>query len=154
MDDLVVRPAQHGDIDELTELMYAYIVDFYQRPKPPVEKLHALIGMLLFKQQGIQFVAWQNGKLVGFATLYFTFSTLRTDKIAVMNDLYVAEEVRGTGVAASLFEACHTYATENGYAHMSWVTADDNRRAQRFYAKMGGQAADWINYSIPTTNKQ
>lgn len=148
MDDLTVRSAQQGDLNELTELMYGYIVDFYKRPKPPIEKLHSLIGMLLFEQQGIQFVASQNGKLVGFATLYFTFSTTRTDKITVMNDFYVVEEMRGKGVAASLFEACHTFSKENGFAHMSWVTAIDNKRAQRFYEKMGGKSGDWINYSI------
>jgi len=148
MNDVEVRTAVISDLNELTTLMYEYIVDFYARPKPPIEKLHSLIGMLHYKQQGIQFVASQNGKLVGFATLYFSFSTIRTDKITVMNDLYVIKESRGTGVAKSLFEACHSYSKENGYAHMSWVTAADNSRAQRFYEKMDGKFGDWITYSI------
>lgn len=148
MDDTVVRTAEISDLDQLTTLMYEYIVDFYARPRPSIEKLHSLIGMLFYKQQGVQFVASQNGKLVGFATLYFSFSTTRTGKITVMNDLYVTEEMRGTGVAKSLFEACHSFTNENGYAHMSWVTASDNKRAQRFYEKMSGKSGDWINYSI------
>lgn len=148
MDNVVVRVAEIGDLNELTTLMYEYIVDFYACPKPPIVKLHSLIGMLLYKQQGIQFVASQHEKLLGFATLYFSFSTTRTDKITVMNDLYVVAEMRGTGVAKSLFEACHFFTKENGYAHMSWVTAADNRRAQRFYEKMGGKSGNWINYSI------
>lgn len=143
-----VRPADQKDKQELTSLMYEYIVDFYQRPRPAVEKVHFLIDLLLEKEEGIQFVAEKEGKLAGFATLYFTYSTTRADKITVMNDLYVVEEERGAGVAQKLFKACENYTKEHGYFHMSWVTAPDNYRAQRFYEKMGGKRADWLNYTI------
>lgn len=148
MVDVLVRPAQHGDLNQLTNLMYEYIVDFYERPRPPVENVQSLIHMLLFKQQGIQFVASEAGNLLGFATLYFTFSTTRTEKVTVMNDLYVIEAMRGKGIAAALFEECHTFTKDNSFAYMSWVTARDNKRAQRFYEKMGGKAEDWVNFSI------
>ncbi|VEF49818.1 Uncharacterized N-acetyltransferase yhfO [Bacillus freudenreichii] len=143
-----VRTAQAKDREELTPLMYEYIVDFYQRPRPAIEKVHALIDMLLEKEKGIQFVAEKDGKLLGFATLYFTFSTTKAEKITVMNDLYVVEEERGAGVAQKLFKACENHSKENGYAHMAWVTAQDNHRAQRFYEKMGGSVADWLSYTI------
>lgn len=145
---VLVRPAEGKDQEELTALMYAYIVDFYKRPKPAVEKVHQLIEMLLEKEEGIQFVAEKAGKLIGFTTLYFTYNTTRADKITVMNDLYVVEEERGTGAAKALFKAAESYTKEHGYFHMSWVTAPDNHRAQRFYEKMGGKQADWLNYTI------
>lgn len=128
--------------------MNEYIVDFYRRPLPPVEKVQALIQMCLDGEKGVQFVVEQNGKLLGFATLYFTYSTLSAQKATVMNDLYVVEEARGTGAAAALFEACHAYTRENGFAFMSWETARDNLRAQRFYEKMGGTRGDWFTYEI------
>ncbi len=143
-----VRPAEKKDRDELTKLMYEYVVDFYQRPRPEVGKMHHIIELLLEQEEGVQFVAEKGGKLAGFATLYFTYSTTRADKITVMNDLYVVEEDRGSGVAQELFKACEDYTKENGYVHMSWVTAPDNYRAQRFYEKMGGSRADWLNYTI------
>lgn len=148
MSDFVVRMAGHSDVPELKRLMTEYIVDFYKMPRPLDDKLQALIGMLLFRQEGIQFVASQNGQLVGFATLYFSFSTTKADKITILNDLYVDERLRGTGVAQFLFEACHAYTKEHEYAYMSWVTASNNKRAQRFYDKMGGQTGDWIHYSV------
>lgn len=145
---LVVRTAKITDLIDLTKIMYEYIVDFYQRPKPPIEKVHYLIHTLLKKEKGIQFVAEKDGRLVGFATLYFTFSTTKADNITVMNDLYVIEQERGKGIASQIFTACKKYSKDNGYAHMSWVTASDNNRAQRFYEKMGGVLGDWLNYSI------
>ncbi|MBN3526775.1 GNAT family N-acetyltransferase [Paenibacillus apiarius] len=145
---VMVRPVEPSDKQELTSLMYEYIVDFYQRPKPEMEKVHCLIDTLLEKKRGIQFTAQKEGKLIGFATLYFTFSTTVSDQITVMNDLYVVEEARGTGAAQALFQACATFTKENGYARMTWITASDNYRAQRFYDKMGGTRGNWINYSI------
>ncbi|WP_226670656.1 GNAT family N-acetyltransferase [Metabacillus litoralis] len=145
---LIIRSVEKDDMNQLTDLMYQYIVDFYKRPKPPIENIHNLIDTLLEKKRGIQFVAEQDGKLLGFATLYFSFSTTKTDKVTVMNDLFVVENARGTGVAQELFKQCEKYTKENEYAHMGWVTGTDNYRAQRFYEKMGGSLGNWMNYSI------
>jgi ribosomal protein S18 acetylase RimI-like enzyme len=145
---LIVRNAGPDDVNRLTELMYEYIVGFYKKPRPAAEKLHTLIHNLLEKQTGIQFVAEQDGKLVGFATLYFAFSTMRADKITIMNDLFVMEPYRDTEVETQLFLECQRYSQDHEYAYMSWITATDNQRAQRFFEKMGGVQGDWVNYSI------
>lgn len=145
---LVVRQSTENDLLQLTDIMYQYIVDFYKRPKPPVEDVHGLIKMLLEGKEGIQYVAEREGQLVGFVTLYFTYSTTKASKIAVMNDLFAVEHERGTGVAQQLFARAENYTKEKGYASMSWITATDNYRAQRFYDKVGGTQGDWLSYSI------
>jgi ribosomal protein S18 acetylase RimI-like enzyme len=151
MAQVTIRPALTEDLIQLRALIIAYIVDFYRYRQHKDEKLNELIHTLLEQKEGIQFVADSEGKLVGFATLYFTYSTLRASKIATMNDIYVIEEVRGQGVAAKLFAACKGYAARNRYANLAWTTAQDNLRAQRFYEKMGGDRGEWINYSINPT---
>lgn len=143
-----IRPATPHDRPALTALMKEYITDFYHRPEPPQTQIDDLLDTLFQQERGLQFVAEKDGVLIGFATLYFTFSTLRAQKTTIMNDLYVIESERGTGVAAGLFEQCATYTRENGFAFMSWETAHDNHRAQRFYEKMGGERGDWLSYSI------
>jgi GNAT superfamily N-acetyltransferase len=148
MHNLHVRVARESDTDAVTALMYEYIVVFYKSPSPSIEKLQSLIQMLLEGREGIQFVAESDGRIVGFTTLYFTYSTTRVNKIVMMNDLYVIEEMRGKGVAGKLFEACSTYTNDNDYAAMVWETAKDNKRAQRFYEKMGARPGDWITYTI------
>ncbi|MFE6798367.1 GNAT family N-acetyltransferase [Paenibacillus chitinolyticus] len=145
---LVIRNAEVDDLNGLSELMYEYIVGFYKKPRPDIEKLHQLILTLLKKKEGVQFVALQDGKLIGFATLYFTFSTMKADRYTVMNDLFVIESLRDTEVEAQLFLECQKYTKEHQYTHMSWITAADNKRAQRLFDKMGGIQGDWINYSI------
>lgn len=145
---LLIRNAEINDLNSLTELMYEYIVGFYKKPKPATEKIHQLIQSLLNQQEGVQFVAFQDGKLVGFATLYFTFSTMKADKYTVMNDLFVMEPYRDTEVETQLFLECHKYTQQHKFTHMSWITATDNERAQRFFDKIGGVQGDWINYTI------
>lgn len=152
MTQVTVREAALHDFSQLKALMVAYIVDFYQFRQPEDDKLDGLIHHLLEHKDGIQFVAeTEEGTLTGFATLYFTFSTLRAAKVAVMNDLYVVEAERGSGAAAKLYAACKGYAARNGYGNLSWVTAKDNLRAQAFYDKMGGERCDWITYSVNPT---
>lgn len=145
---VIVRPAQTKDLDELTNLMFEYIVDFYQKPKPPIKNVHNIIDVCLEETAGIQFVAEREGRLIGFATLYFTYSTTRADRITIMNDLYIIESERGSDVGTQLFTACQDYSESHGYAAITWITAEENQRAQRFYDKMGGKMTDWKNYSI------
>lgn len=147
--EVVIRPAQKEDIPQLLDLMYQYIVDFYKRTKPSEESLKGLITHLLGNStNGLQFVAENDGKLVGFATFYFSFSTLQVKKSAILNDLFVLEEVRGQKLGERLFKACLSYIRENDFAYMTWETAKDNFIAQSLYNKMGGQLSEWLNYEI------
>jgi GNAT superfamily N-acetyltransferase len=143
-----IRNAKPEDLNRLTKLMYEYIVGFYQNPRPPIEKIHNLIRTLLEQQNGIQFVAEQDGELVGFATLFFTFSTMKADKVTVMNDLFVIEQFRDTEVATQLFLECQKYSQNHGYAHMSWITSTENKRAQMFFKRMSAvQGREWVHFS-------
>jgi len=148
MPDPLVRPPTGADREALLRLMDGYIVDFYHSPRPPRERLEALADLLAEGREGTQLVAEVDGELVGFATLYFTWSTLRAERISILNDLYLDGAARGTGAAAALFQAARSLSRERGCAEMEWQTAADNHRAQAFYAKMGGERGDWVSYSI------
>ena len=148
MPEPVVRPPTPADRDALLALMDAYIVDFYRSRRPPRDRLEALVDLLAEGREGTQLVVEGDGALVGFATLYFTWSTLRADRIAILNDLYLDNRARGTGAATALFQAALAVTRARGCAEMEWQTAADNERAQAFYAKMGGTRGDWVSYSI------
>jgi GNAT superfamily N-acetyltransferase len=147
MTEATVRRSTESDIDALVPLVEAYVVDFYGRPHPGDAKLRDLINSLARGEGGVQFVADGGRGLVGFATLFFTFSTLEAAPVAIMNDLYVVEDVRGSSVASDLFLACRAESKARGCAYMSWETAPDNHRAQAFYSRMGGVREDWLTYS-------
>jgi ribosomal protein S18 acetylase RimI-like enzyme len=144
---MVVRPAKHEDRAQLIELMKGYF-GFYRTSLPGADKLERFLDTLeRDPERGVQLVAEDGGRLVGFATLYACLDTFLADRILVMNDLFVDPAVRSRGVGAALFDASLAYATAHGYARLDWVTAADNHDAQRFYERHGGRRGPWVSYS-------
>ena len=127
---------------------------FYRTPFPAESKVDTLLDLLdRDPSRGVQLVADAGGQLHGFASLYACFDTLVADRILVMNDLFVDPALRNHGVGAALFDASLAYATAHGYARLDWVTAADNRDAQRFYDRMGGRRGPWIWYSADPSDR-
>jgi GNAT superfamily N-acetyltransferase len=139
------------DLPELLPLLRAYC-DFYQ-VSPSDRALVELSRALLAdpRREGLQLLARdESGRAVGFATLYWTWQTLSAARVGVMNDLYVAAEARGTGVAGALITACLERCREHGAAELVWQTAKDNARAQALYDRIGATRDDrWLDYSLP-----
>ncbi|MGN8646517.1 N-acetyltransferase family protein [Gracilibacillus sp. HCP3S3_G5_1] len=149
MENFLIREVTKEDVSELLGLMNQYIVDFYQQPQPKEDDLKQLIHQLLRQpSNGVQFVAEIDGKLVGFATLYFTFSTLQVKRAAILNDLYVSSDARENKVGEQLFSHCLSYIREHNFAYMTWETSRDNLVAQSLYNKMGAKQSKWLVYEI------
>ena len=148
---MLVRPARLEDRGPLIELIKGYFA-FYHAPFPGETKLRALLDALEANpDRGTQLVAQVDDRLLGFATLYSCYDTLLADRILVMNDLFVDPASRNEGVGTALFDASLAYASARGYARLDWVTAQDNRAAQRFYDRHGGRRGPWVSYSATPT---
>ncbi len=144
-----IREVNVDDLDRLVALMEGYC-DFYETA-PGRDALAALARHLLDNPaEGVQLIAASAaGEPVGFATIYWTWSTTRAARIAVMNDLYVASETRGQGVGRALIEACTERARAYGADQLGWQTAPDNHTAQRLYDAAGGRRETWVDYHLP-----
>src|SRR3954447_2360079 len=137
------------DLPDLLPLMRAYC-DFYE-VAPSDEALLGMARALIDDplREGVQMLARDDaGAAVGFATIFWSWSTLSAGRIAVMNDLFVAPEARGTGVAHGLIGACREHARTNGATWLGWQTATDNKRAQRVYESVGAERSEWIDYGL------
>src|SRR3954471_3105102 len=117
---MVIAEVGEGDLADVLPLMVAYC-EFYGAA-PGADSLLALSRTLLGDPEvhGLQLIARrrERGPALGFATLYWTWSTLRAARIAVMNDLFVVPEARGTGVAPALIDACRERCRERGMSRM------------------------------------
>jgi GNAT superfamily N-acetyltransferase len=66
-----------------------------------------------------------------------------------MNDLFVEEEARGTGVAEALIAACADRCRDRGVTELDWQTAQDNARARALYERVGARRDErWLDYSL------
>jgi GNAT superfamily N-acetyltransferase len=139
-----------ADLAELLPLMRGYC-EFYE-VAPSDEALLGMARVLIGdpEREGFQLVARDgSGQAVGFATVFWTWSTLSAARIGVMNDLFVAPEARGSGVADELIGECARLVRERGGKSLEWQTANDNLRAQKVYDRVGGERDDrWLAYSI------
>jgi GNAT superfamily N-acetyltransferase len=144
-----IQVVREVDLESLLPLMRSYC-DFYGT-QPADEALLALSRALLAdpEHEGIQLLARdEHGAAVGFATIFWTWSTTRAGRIGVMNDLYVDPAARGTGLADRLIAACIDQCRTRGASRLEWQTAPDNARAQAVYDRVGGVKEQWLDYGI------
>jgi ribosomal protein S18 acetylase RimI-like enzyme len=140
-----------ADLPEMLVLMRGYC-DFYE-VDPRDEDLLTLARTLLAdpEKDGMQLIARDSdGFALGFATIYWSFSTHRTGRLGVMNDLFVAPGARGQRVGERLIEACLERCRARGALALEWETALDNERAQALYDRVGGKRESWLSYSLET----
>ena len=145
----MITVVAEADLPELLPLMRAYC-DFYE-VRPSDEALLAMARELIADpdKEGVQLIARDGGgRAVGFATIFWSWSTLRAARIGVMNDLFVDPGARGGGYAEALIRACLESARERGAASLGWQTAKDNYRAQAVYDRMGATREEWVDYSL------
>ncbi|MBL4622284.1 MAG: GNAT family N-acetyltransferase [Immundisolibacteraceae bacterium] len=63
---------------------------------------------------GCQFLVRHETKVVGFATVFFSFTSTLAAKVAVLNNLYTVPDMRGNGVGRGLIEHCRQFAASHG----------------------------------------
>ncbi len=144
-----IAPATEADLPELLPLMRGYC-EFYE-VKPPDDALLAMSRALIAdpELEGLQLIARDgDGTAIGFATIFWSWSTTAAARIGTMNDLFVAPEARGSGAADDLIRACVDRCRERGAVRLEWQTALDNRRAQAVYERVGGKREQWYDYSL------
>jgi GNAT superfamily N-acetyltransferase len=90
----------------------------------------------------------EGGVILGYACLYWHFSSLAAAETVLMNDLFVGPEARGRGVGRALIEASAAVARERGSAWLEWATAPDNHTAQRLYDSMTDEKSTWLEYEL------
>lgn len=144
-----VRPLSEGELASALPLFAGY-QRFYGVEQPDDERNMAFFRRFLAPSDaGLVLGAFHGEDIVGFACLYWTFSSVSAADIALMNDLFVADGHRGLGAGRALIDAAVGAARERGCAHLEWFTATDNETAQLLYDRTGAERSAWYAYEIP-----
>jgi GNAT superfamily N-acetyltransferase len=151
-DGPTITAVAEDDLGDLLPLMRAYC-DFYE-VAPSDEDLLALSRSLIAdpERDGIQLIArGADGTALGFATIFWTWSTTTAARIAIMNDLFVAPAARGARLGEALIAACADRCRARGVTSLNWQTAPDNTRAQALYDRIGARRSQWLDYDLPVS---
>ncbi|WP_066556107.1 GNAT family N-acetyltransferase [Croceicoccus bisphenolivorans] len=137
----MIRQACLNDLDAVVPLFDAYRVFYGQESDPQLARAFLLDRFR--NRQSVIFIAGADEVLLGFTQLYPSYSSVRCAQKLILNDLFVAVDARGKGVAQELIKAAANYAKSIGAIGLSLITANENLEAQRLYEKTG-----WIRETI------
>jgi GNAT superfamily N-acetyltransferase len=146
--EVEIAPIAPEELEELLPLIAAY-QRFYEVENIDDERNRAFFRRFLGpSEDGLLLGARNEGRLIGYACLYWHFSSLEACESVLMNDLYVDESARGQGVGRALIEAAAAVAREREVPFVEWSTAPDNETAQRLYDSTGAERTEWYSYEL------
>lgn len=122
-------------LEEVSKLFDQYRI-FYQSTSD-CEAARKFIKARLQKKDSTIFVASKEGRIVGFTQLYPSFSSISMQRIWILNDLFVDEGHRRTGVAKALMCAAENFARETASVRLILATQISNVAAQSLYQLRG-----------------
>jgi GNAT superfamily N-acetyltransferase len=146
--EVEIAPIAPEQFEELLPLIGAY-QRFYEVENVDDTRNRAFFRRFLApSEDGLLLGARSEGRLVGYACLYWHFSSLEACESVLLNDLFVDESARGQGVGRALIEAAAAVAREREVPFVEWSTAPDNVTAQRLYDSTGAERTEWYSYEL------
>lgn len=135
---VLIRRAERADVPDILRLIVALAI--YEREPDAVKVTEESLAETLFGDAPRVFVhvAEEDGRVVGVALWFLTYSTWTGAPSLYLEDLFVEESARGSGAGRALFQALAREAKARGCARMDWAVLDWNEQARGFYTRLGG----------------
>jgi len=124
-----------ADVGDAAPLFAAYR-EFYGEPHD-LEASSAFLTERLERDESVLLLARDDDRCVGLVQVYPAFSSTVLAPIWILNDLYVDDSARGSGVVDQLLTTTAELATEAGCVAIELATQHSNTRAQAVYARHG-----------------
>ncbi|HEY7009292.1 MAG TPA: GNAT family N-acetyltransferase [Jatrophihabitantaceae bacterium] len=146
----VIRPAVVDDVPAILALIRELAM-YEREPATTVEASEDGLRAALFGAHPAVWahVAELDGRVVGTAIWFVTFSTWTGRHGMHLEDFVVSEAARGTGLGVALFEELRRICVERGYPRLEWRVLDWNVDAQGFYERRGAKPIpEWISWRV------
>ena len=141
---MTIREATLQDAAAVAVLFDAYRIHYEQAPDLPGAE--AFIADRIRNRESVIYLAQEGEELLGFVQLYPLFTSVGMQRAWVLNDLYVWEQYRNTGVGRALIDAAKALAQSTNAKWIMLQTHNDNVNAQALYEKTGFEKDDIYYY--------
>lgn len=144
-----IRPARPGDAQTLVNLVHELAV--YERLQDQAMATADDFRRWLFgpRPAAEAALAELDGKPVGFAIWYSTFSTFRGQPGLYLEDVFVCPEHRGRGIGRALLATVARLAVDRGCGRLEWSVLDWNIPSIAFYKGHGARPMDdWTVFRV------
>ncbi|WP_308491605.1 GNAT family N-acetyltransferase [Microbacterium terrisoli] len=138
----VVRGARPGDEQGILACIQALAV--YEREPDAVQNTAEMIAETLFGDDPHAFahVVERDGRIVGLALWFLTYSTWTGRHGIWLEDLFVFESERGSGYGTALISELAALCVQRGYTRLEWTVLDWNAPSIAFYRSIGAAPMD------------
>lgn len=123
----------------------------YEKLTPPEKKAKARLKKdVLSKKNSVEsYLVYYNKQPVGYAILFYTYSSFLALPTLYLEDIFILEEYRKKGVGQEMFDFCKKLAKKKDCGRMEWAVLDWNTPAIKFYEKNKAKPLkDWIYYRL------
>jgi GNAT superfamily N-acetyltransferase len=136
---LRLRDAGREDLDLVLHFIRA-LAD-YEKLAHEVKADAATLGRFLFEEprRAEALIAEWDGRPVGFAVWYYSFSTFLGRPSLYFEDLFVEPAMRGKGIGKAVFAHLARRALAEGCGRMEWSVLDWNAPSIAFYRSLGAK---------------
>jgi ribosomal protein S18 acetylase RimI-like enzyme len=135
MEVVQIDYADLADLEVLVPLFDAYRM-FY-RQASDCDGASAYLAERIRLSESVILLARRADQSVGFVQLYPGFSSIDMRRQWTLEDLFVVETARQSGVAKALMDAARRHAEQTGAVRLILATARTNRKAQALYESIG-----------------
>jgi GNAT superfamily N-acetyltransferase len=137
-----IRPATHGDVPLLLELIGA-LAD-YEHLRDELRATPELLARHLFGPHPVAeaLLAERDGDAIGYALFFATFSTFLARPGIWLEDLFVLPGHRRGGVGGALLAHVAQLALARGCGRLEWSALQWNEPALAFYRGLGARRLD------------
>lgn len=135
-----IRFAEKADMPQIIALCAAHAA--YEKSAYDPAGKEERLASALFGERPLLYclVAEKAGKLLGYATYMYQYSTWDAEQYVYMDCLYLHDAYRSQGIGKELMLAIKETANSSGCQLIQWQTPDFNEGAIRFYQRMGAYA--------------
>ena len=134
-----IRPARDDDAEELLRLIHELAV--YEKLEHMAVGTPAMLRESMFgPRRACEAVMLEvDGRAVGFALYFISFSTFLCKPGLYLEDLFVEPAMRGHGFGKALLRHLARICVERGYGRFEWRVLDWNEPSIRFYESLGAK---------------
>jgi GNAT superfamily N-acetyltransferase len=142
MKELTFKIAQRQDSPLILEYIKK-LADYEKRLDEVIATTEDIEKWVFDENQAEVIFAQLNGKVIGFALYFLSFSTYISNVNMHLEDLFIEPEYRGNGYGKALLKELGKIVIDRGYGRFEWTCLSWNKPSIDFYINIGAEMKDW-----------
>lgn len=139
-----ITKANREDIPALCELLRLLFTQEAEFQSDLTLQSVGLQQIIDSPEHGQILVLREGSSLVGMVNLLFTISTALGSRVAILEDMVVHADYRGSGAGSKLLQAAIVFGRSVGCRRITLLTDRTNESAQRFYRRHGFKLSEMV----------